>query len=424
MDEKELERLQSQAREADATEQRARTEAKELLARRIAEGADLRSADVLTEIDRAFAAADAAKETSINTRKVLSHLVGGEAAAERAEKELASASFGDAFVRSASVARFRSDAGRQLLNSRGSSIDSGLVEVASRERAAGVLSPMRARVFDNATNVGRGLLLPDYTGKLIEQYSRRVRLLDVLTMSTTDTDIVDWMVENARTQSAAETAFGTALPESAYGFSRETTTVKRAGHHITATTGVLADAGRSRTLIDARLLLGLRQRIESQLLSGNGVDENLKGLTTYSGILTRAVGTDTPLDAIHKAITDIRVASEDMLDPGVVLINPTTYEGVVLEKTADGVYIFGQPTSDMNPSLWGLTPVVSTLIPTGTAIVLDPSVMTVFMREGITIQATNMHSDYFLKGYVAIKAECRLAAAVQEVKGINVVTGL
>ena len=123
MDEKELERLQSQAREADATEQRARTEAKELLARRIAEGADLRSADVLTEIDRAFAAADAAKETSINTRKVLSHLVGGEAAAERAEKELASASFGDAFVRSASVARFRSEAGRQLLNSRGSSID-------------------------------------------------------------------------------------------------------------------------------------------------------------------------------------------------------------------------------------------------------------------------------------------------------------
>ena len=418
MDEQELLRLNAQIREAEAAEASARTGADALLARYRGEGVDLLHADhadKLAEVNQAYVAVDANRERSANLRAMRDREVGNqvERAAEGRKDEAVTVAL--RFLASEEYSRLRSSG--KLRNGR---IDTDPVDVMERDA---FLEALRIRLFDNSAGVGSGLLVPQYTGKLVEQLKRRVRLLDVITLGRTDTDTVDWIVENARTDNAAETAFGTALPSSDYGFSHQQTTVKRAGHFLTATRGALADAGQARTLIDARLMSGLERRIESQLLSGDNVGENLKGLTTYS-LTTQAKGTDTQLDCIHKAMTVIRIACESQVEPEHILIHPTDYEAVVLAKDANGNYQFGRPDTNNQPSIWGLTPVVTTLASTGTPIVGDfAEAMTAWIREGVAVSATDTHSDYWTKGLVAVKAETRLAAAVTRTAAVVKITG-
>lgn len=420
MDEKEIQRLQSALRDAESAEASARTEAEGLQSRMRDSGADPMAPDNFARLDSAWKIADSHREKAVDLRTELNKGLVEELGRTRSQLRSNSTSPGTKFLESAGY-RHALETGRL----RAGRVDTDPVDVASREQTMDGLLRQRA-TFDNSAGVGSGLLTPDYTNKMVEQFSRPVRLLDLIEMTTTDTDTVDWVVENARTDSAAETAYGTALPESAYGFEHEQTTVRRAGHWIPATRGALADAGQARSLIDVRLMSGLRRRIESQALAGNGVGENLAGISTYSAsYLTQALGADTKLDAIHKACTQMRIATLDAIDPVHLLIHPSDYEELVLSKDTAGNYIFGSPSDRLRPSIWGLQPIVTTLVTAGAPQVADfKEACTMWIREGAQVAASDQHSDFFLKGLVAIKAEMRLAFAVTQPKGICVMSGM
>lgn len=141
-------------------------------------------------------------------------------------------------------------------------------DVLTREELS---SALRTRTtFYNSANVGSGLLIPDCAQDVIEQFVRRVRFLDVITIGETDTTVVDWVQEQPRADPAAPTPYGTAVPEAAYGFAHQQTTVQRIGPFVPVTKGMLNDAGQTRTLLQSRMVNGLQRQVESQVLSGNG----------------------------------------------------------------------------------------------------------------------------------------------------------
>jgi hypothetical protein len=254
------------------------------------------------------------------------------------------------FLARASEYRALVESGR--LRHTGARIDTMPVEVLSRDA---LLDGLRTRCSTTRPNVGSGLLTPDYTGKLVEQLVRKVRLLDRITIGRTDTDTVDWIVENARTDTAAETAFGTALPESSYGFSHKQTTVKRAGHHVVATRGILSrrrpDPHADRQPADERPRPAHRVAAHRPATAWARTS---RAWTTRYIVLSQARGTDTQLDAVHKAMTKIRIATESQVEPGDLLIHPNDYEAIVLAKDANGNYLFGKPDTNFAPSIWGL----------------------------------------------------------------------
>ena len=47
-----------------------------------------------------------------------------------------------------------------------------------------------------------------------------------------------------------------------------------------------------------------------------------------------------------------------------------------------------------------------------------------FRRGGVTVEATNAHSDYFVKNLLALRAEERLALACYRPAAFTVVSGL
>lgn len=420
MDEKEILRLQTELRNAENDEARARTAADAMLRSINEAGADPFAADNLAKLNDAYKPVDEARGRAADLRALRDRAMGVQVERASEGKRDEAVTVALRWLGSEEFGRLRSS-GR--LQHTGARIDTMPTEVMTRDN---MVDALRLRLFDNSADVGSGLLTPDYKDLMVEKLVRRVRLLDVITIGRTDTDTVDWVIENARTDSAAETAYGTALPESNYGFSHRQTTVKRAGHHVVATRGILSDAGQTRTLIDTRLMSGLERRIESQLLNGNGVGENLKGMkhADYSGVLTQALGGDTKLDAVHKAMTKIRIATESQVEPQHLLIHPNDYEELVLSKDANGLYVFGKPDTNIRPSIWGLTPVVTTLIPENSPELGDyKEAATLWVREGASIAASDTHSDFFLKGLVAIKVENRNAFAMTRQEAVCRLTG-
>ena len=143
-----------------------------------------------------------------------------------------------------------------------------------------------------------------------------------------------------------------------------------------------------------------------------------------SAVQTQARGVMSYHDVFHKAITKVRVANlfEDY-EPNAFVITPQDYENLVLEKDLDGNYLNHRGVTEI-PTLWGLTPVVTNLAASGTALVGDFSQAILWLREGVTVSMSDQHSDFFLKGLVAIKSEGRVAFDVMQEAAFVKVTGL
>lgn len=425
--EHELRQIRAAIRKAETDHVAARAAANKTRDEMRASGADFtKDRDAFTALDEAYRSADALRDEVTELRQRENRLM--EIAGERrsdadVERDLErkeraeTRTMADRFLRSAEYENLRNSGVLEMAQARVNTLP---IEVATREEA---LQGLRMRTtVDNAAGSGGGLIWSDRTGIVVPMPVRSIRLLDVITVGTTDSDTIEWAAETTLTDAAAETPYGTAAPEAAYGWTKRSTVVKRIPHFVPATKGALADGGQLRTLLESRLMRGVRLRIERQALKGDGIGDNLTGIENTAGLGTVALGTDTRFDAVHKAITNVRV--NYLEDPTAILIHPNDYEQVVLEKDADGNYVHGRAASESSvATIWGLAPVVTTLATEGTPIVADFSEAVLWMRAGVSVAASDSHSDFFVKGLVALLAEARAAFAVLEPKAFCKLTG-
>lgn len=117
-------------------------------------------------------------------------------------------------------------------------------------------------------------------------------------------------------------------------------------------------------------------------------------------------------DAIAAGIE--AVASEGGLDADAVLMNPRDFWTMSVSKSAgDGNYFGGSPYSAVLRNPWGVRTLTSTAIARGTAIVGAFSEgATLWRKGGLTIEASNSHSDYFRRNLTALRAEQRIALTI------------
>lgn len=266
----------------------------------------------------------------------------------------------------------------------------------------------------------------------VAQPQRPTSILDLITIGETGVDAVEYARQTTFTNVAAETAEATATttgtkPEATIAFEKVTETVKTIAHWVPATRRSLADIPQMRTLIDNQLRYGLQYRLEGQIVSGGGTGEDLTGLTAQSNILTQAKSTDSVADAIHKAITQIRLG---FIEPNGVALHPTDWQLLRLARddggytAGTGAYLYGPPSQGENPTIWGLPVAVSAAVADDTGIVADFRQATLWLREGAQIYATDSHSDFFVKNLVAVLAEMRAAFGLLLPQAVCKVTGL
>lgn len=261
------------------------------------------------------------------------------------------------------------------------------------------------------------------TGRVVEFATRPIQVIDVIPGTTTGQAAVVYMEETTFTNAATETAEAGTYPESALQLTQRSSTVRKIATFIPVTDEQLEDVPQVEAYVNNRLTFMLRQRLDSQILNGNGVGVNLLGFLNTAGIQTQAKGADPTPDAIYKALVKCRVIGRAM--PNAVMMHPNDWQDVRLLKTADGIYLWGSP-ADVGPDrIWGQAVVQTDALPENTGLVGDFANFTeLAIRRGIELQVSNSHANFFIEGKQAIRADMRAALVVYRPAALCTVTGI
>lgn len=261
------------------------------------------------------------------------------------------------------------------------------------------------------------------SGKLVESAQRPVQVLDLIPGATTNQSAVVYMEETTFTNNAAEAAEGAAFGEGALALTEVTSPVRKIAVFLPVTDEQLEDVPSVQSYINNRLTFMLRQRLDSQVLVGDGTAPNLSGILDRSGLQTQALGADPVPDAIHKAITKVRVTGRGM--PDAVVLHSNDWQGIRLLRTTDGIYIWGSPSEAGPASIWGLPVVISEALTEGTGLVGDfRNFSQLSIRRNVTVKVSDSHDDYFVKGKQAIRADLRASLEVFRPAAFCSVTGI
>lgn len=287
--------------------------------------------------------------------------------------------------------------------------------------------PIRVKsLFTGASGTSAGAFVtPEQTG-IIEMLGRRpLTIRDLISVRRTGSDTLEYVRQTAHTNAAAPVpeaqsaapidgttvtnVIGGLKPEGSWAFERVSTSVKTIAEWVPVTKRALADAAQLEDLIRDELSKDIAEAEEAQILTGDGVGENLTGILSTSGIQSQSFDTDVFV-SVRKAITKARTVGRVV--PNAVLMNPLDVETVDLARETGGRF-YGAGPFTMGPrTLWSLPVVESETIAAGTAVVGDFSKAVLWDREDTTVTFSDSHADFFVRNLVAALAEERVAFGV------------
>lgn len=283
------------------------------------------------------------------------------------------------------------------------------------------------------TGVG-DIAVNDRRPGLIDIAQRPIVVLDLIPRQQTGSDTVEYVREDTFTNAAAFTAEATATtgtdgtkPESALAYSVQTGAVKTLAHWIPVTNKMLADVAQTRGMINGRLLVGLNLALETQVVAGDGTGENFTGLLNTAGILIQGKGSDSALDAIFKARTQVRVTGNGT--PGAVVLHPNDWEAIRLSRESaatatPGTYLMGPPSQVGATTVWGIPVTESQAITENTGLIGDFQMgCALYDREQAAIRVGTIN-DQFTRNIQTILAELRAAFVVFRPTMFAKITGI
>lgn len=364
----------------------------------------------------------AARETlrgEITSLKERAAKLEGEIEVDEEIETLARGLTGDGETRQAAKRQEHGTLGEQFVESDGYKglVDAGLTGKWSTGDVD--LKPAAANFFEGtgaSPGVGGALVPEDRRPGVLPILFERLTVADLLASGQTTSNLVRYVEETVADGSAVTTvAEGADKPEVALGLDLVDEPVRKIAAFLPVSDEMLEDAAQIRSYIDARLGLFVRIEEEDQLLNGAGSGTNLDGLLHRLPAENADIASDVdnvnPADHIFAAMT---VARRSYLEVDGIVVNPDDWATIALLKDADGRYLGNGPFGmGQSETLWGKRVVVTEAMDAGTALVgAFGTAAQVFRRGGLTVEASNSHSDYFRKNLTAVRAEERLALAV------------
>jgi hypothetical protein len=229
-----------------------------------------------------------------------------------------------------------------------------------------------------------------------------------------------------RSASAATVHAGAAYPETSLTTVATILVAKKLGIFSTVVDELFADFPTFSQYLDVELQRQITDAENWQLLNGDGTGDNLLGLLSVAGTLSRVLagaGTTAALDTLEQGITDLR-NGPSFCEPDAIIIHPSTWSNIRRTKDSQNRYLLGNPGETTVSDVWGIPVLQTTQIVPGTVVMANLELATqAFIREGITLNMTNSSDDDFTKGKVKIRSSERLTLGVSRPTAINVLTG-
>ena len=286
-----------------------------------------------------------------------------------------------------------------------------------KELVAGNVHRARPELKNTVTS-GATTVFPDQKPGIIPGNFLPLTIRELFTSIPVTGNMVNALREASWTNSAAEVSQGAAKNESDITFEPYNVPITTVAHWIKISNQLLADAPAVVAYIENRLRDGLAQRIDAQLLNGNGTSPNLSGLTDSGNFTAYTPSSDDLLvDAINRAKYSLWATGNV---PDSVIVNPATWGAMerAREGAGSGAYLYGAPGSAANVNPFGLRVVLSNNMPAAKFLVgALRSSCALYNRQGTTIEMGYVNAD-FTNNLITIRAEERLGLGVERPSAI------
>lgn len=273
----------------------------------------------------------------------------------------------------------------------------------------------------NTVSSGSTTVFPQQNQAIIGGDFKPLTIRQLLRSVPVSSNAVYSLREASWTNNAAEVSQGAGKAESALTMEQYNVTIQTVAHFIKVTNQLLADAPAVMSYIDTRLRDGLAQRVDAQLLNGNGTSPNLSGITDSGNYTAYTASSDDLLfDAINRAKYALWAKG---YMPDAVIVNPADWGAA--ERTREqysagnyGMYLNGVPGTLASANPFGVRIVLSNNMTAGKfAIGAFDQAAVVYNRQGATVEMGYVNAD-FTNNVVTIRAEERLALAVEKPSAI------
>ena len=263
--------------------------------------------------------------------------------------------------------------------------------------------------------------------------SRPLQVYDTLPMSMTSQHAIEYMVQTTRNAAAiVEKAEGVDGGEAAMEWTERTEPMREIPGWIPITEIQLEDEPQIRAIVDADLRLMVLQRLDGQLLNGDGAAANIAGIGVgRSGVnpLSRdwtsvgATGTarNDQIDDMKRAKTQLVLQGRVM--PNVVYMHHNIWDEIALSETTSAGYYLGSPASDFQERIWSLPVVLTDHLSDGLAagnvgaMIADTMYIRHWVRRGIHTEI-GLRNDDFTKRQLTIRAGLRCCVQVRRPQAV------
>lgn len=219
------------------------------------------------------------------------------------------------------------------------------------------------------------------------------------------------------TNNAAETAQAAAKPQSMIAFEQYNVPIQTIAHYVKVSNQLLQDAPAVVSYIDTRLRYGLDNRVDGQLLNGDGTGANLSGILLAANHTAFTPTTGANLaESINKAKYQLWAAGY-VVD--AAFVNPADWGAMeTLKATGSGEYLWGAPGLALGMNPFGVRVVISPFVPAGQFVIGAFQQHTaVWNRVGVVVEM-GYENDDFTKNLVTLRAECRVGLEVNRPSAI------
>lgn len=240
-----------------------------------------------------------------------------------------------------------------------------------------------------------------------------LRVRDALVTVPVSSNQVNSLRESAWTNSAAEASEGSLKKESDITFDNYDVPIRTIAHWLKVSKQLLDDAPAIVAYIDTRLRDGLGQRVEKQIIAGDGTSPNISGLTD-SGNFTAytSTSTDNLVDAINRA----KYAQWALgFPPDLVIVNPADWGAMERERegAGSGMYLYGMPGMNAGMNPFGIRVVLSTYVSAGYFIIGSfAQTVVLYERQGAVVEM-GYSDDDFTRNLVTLRGEERLGLGIE-----------
>jgi hypothetical protein len=180
---------------------------------------------------------------------------------------------------------------------------------------------------------------------------------------------------------------------------------------------VLLDSPSLASFISGQLLWGIREKLQAEVLDGDGTSGHLLGLANTPGVQHQAPGLD-PIVTLRASVTKLEALG---FSASAFLLNDEDWAEIESARTTSGSFDLGPAVDRAARKVWGVQVITTPAIARGTAFALDTSSVGIDADAGVRVDWDASSGERFERNLLRARVEGRFGLSVYRPAGVVVI---